>query len=120
MRRNCYPLLILVVYCVSLHKAQSTFPWDIRNCGHNEISFNPEKSVYLDAKIPFLPLKFDSFQHCIAVLDEDKGEFRNYEMKAEILSLESTEGTNSGNNGIIFNYMDAANYDFVYLQYVQL
>ena len=120
MKRNSYLLFTLFVNCICLHKAQSTFQWDIRNCGHNEITFDPEKSVYLDAKIPFLPLKIDSFQHCIAVLDEDKGEFRNYEMKAEILSLESTEGTNSGNNGIIFNYMDAANYDFVYLQYVQL
>ena len=115
----CYLLSILFVYCISLLKAQSTFQWDVRNCGHNEIIFNPEKSLYLDAKISFLPPKFDGYEHCIAILDEDQGEFKNYEIKSEMLSLESTEGTNSGNVGIIFNYLDAANYDFVYLQYVQ-
>ena len=115
----CYLLSILFVYCISMLKAQSTFQWDVRNCGHNEIIFNPEKSLYLDAKISFLPPKFDSYANCIAILDEDQGEFKNYEIKSEMLSLESTEGTNSGNVGIIFNYMDAANYDFVYLQYVQ-
>ena len=52
----------------------------------------------------------------MAIFDDDQGEFKNYEINAEMLSLESTEGTNSGNIGLVFNYMDDANYDFVYLR----
>ena len=55
--------------------------------------------------------------HCFAIFDDDQGEFKNYEIKAEMLSLESSEGSNSGNIGLVFNYMDDENYDFVYLTY---
>ena len=86
--------------------------WDIHNCGHAETLCKPEESVYLDAKGP----KSDDVDHCFAIQDEDKGEFKNYEISVEMLSLESTEGINSGNVGFMFNFMDQMNYDFVYLE----
>lgn len=48
----------------------------------------------------------EGLEHCIAIFDHDQGEFKNYEIKAEMLSLESSEGSNSGNIGLVFNYMD--------------
>ena len=56
--------------------------------------------------------------HCFAINDNDRGEFENYEIEAEMLSLESNEGQNSGYLGIAFNYLNEHNYDFVYLEYV--
>ena len=112
-----YWAIFILKCCISSYKAESTFQWDVKNCRHNEILFDPEKSVYLDAKESFSPTKKERLEHCMAIFDNDQGEFKNYEIKAEMLSLESTEGTNSGNIGLVFNYIDDANYDFVYLRY---
>ena len=114
---NYYWIIFIFNSGVSSYKAESAFQWDVRNCRHNEILFDPEKSVYLDAKESFGPPKTERPEHCMAIFDDDQGEFKNYEINAEMLSLESTEGTNSGNIGLVFNYMDDANYDFVYLRY---
>ena len=47
-------------------------------------------------------------------MDEDK--LKNYEVTVEMLSLESNDAVNSGYLGIIFNFMDQHNYDFVGLE----
>ena len=112
-----YLVIFILKCCISSYKAESAFQWDIKNCRHNEILFDPEKRVYLDAKESFGPPRTDGLEHCFAIFDDDQGEFKNYEIKAEMLSLESSEGSNSGNIGIVFNYMNDENYDFVYLKY---
>ena len=91
--------------------------WHFHNCLNAEILCYPDESVHLDAKIPFPvnPLKGANLDHCFAIQDVDKGQYQNYEVSVELLSLESTEGTNSGNVGIVFNYLDDMNYDFVFL-----
>ena len=96
--------------------------WDVHNCGHNEVLCNPVESVHLDAKLPFanVPPRKANLEHCFAIQDNDKGQFQNYEVSVEMLSLESTEGINSGNVGMIFNYLDDMNYDFIYLAYVYI
>ena len=112
-----YCAIFIFNCCFSSYKAESAFQWDVKNCRHNEILFDPEKRVYLDAKETFGPPRTEGLEHCIAIFDHDQGEFKNYEIKAEMLSLESSEGSNSGNIGLVFNYMDDENYDFVYLKY---
>ena len=91
--------------------------WDVHNCGHAEVLCYPDESVHLDAKLSFLvePPRKANLEHCFAIQDQDKGQFQNYEISVELLSLESTEGINSGNVGLMFNYLDDDNYDFVYL-----
>ena len=46
----------------------------------------------------------------------DLGKFKNYEIEVDMRSLQSNEGQNSGHLGIVFNYLDQLNYDFVYLE----
>jgi hypothetical protein len=103
-------ILLLCVICCNVSDAFEC-KWDVHNCGQNEVICNTGESVYLDAKEP-IPDK----DHCLAIEDNDKGEFENYEISVDMLSLESIEGTNSGNLGIIFNFQDELNYDFVYLE----
>ena len=86
--------------------------WDVYNCGHEEIICDPEEGVYLDSK----EIDIEEKDHCYAINDDDKGEFRNYEIEADLLSLESVEGMNTGTVGLMFNYQDSMNYDFMYLQ----
>ena len=75
----------------------------------------------IERKVFFLTLKIHKkTEHCFAIKDTSLGKFRNYEIEAEMLSLESNDGQNSGYLGIIFNYQDQLNYDFVYLEYVYL
>ena len=84
--------------------------WDVTDCKRNEISCGETQSILLDAKRPL------DNEHCFAIKDKDYGDYRNYEISTDLLSLESAEGQNSGYLGIIFNFLDQKNYDFVYLQ----
>ena len=108
----CFFLLLRSTFYVLGEDVKSDCKWDIHNCGHAETLCKHEESVYLDAK----GSKSKAHGHCFAVQDVDKGEFENYEVSVEMLSLESTEGTNSGNIGIMFNFLDEMNYDFVFLE----
>ena len=117
MGHGCIIFLFqLVCFCFSSDAAQEC-KWDVHNCGHAEVLCAPDESVHLDAKQSFAtnPPKKANLQHCFAIQDNDKGQFQNYEISVEMLSLESVEGINSGYVGIIFNYLDDMNYDFIYL-----
>ena len=81
--------------------------WDVSNCNQIEVSCGDKESVLLDAKRPL------DEDHCIAIKDKDYGDYTNYEIDVDLLSLESAEGINSGYIGIIFNYLDQRNYDFI-------
>ena len=80
------------------------------HCNQVEFSYGEDESVLLDAKIPL------DEEHCIAIKDRDYGDYKNYKIEVDLLSLESAEGQNSGYLGIIFNYLDQRNYDFIYLE----
>ena len=80
------------------------------HCDRDEVLCDENESILLDAKNP------QRTEHCFAIRDESIGKFRNYEIEVEMLSLESKEGQNSGYLGIIFNYLDQKNYDFVYIE----
>ena len=98
--------------CSSLStESKRVSEWDIHNCGHAEFASTPEQSIYLDAKHKQL----EEYEHCYAIHDEGKGEFKSYEISVDMMSLESVEGVNSGNVGLIFNFLDELNYDFVYI-----
>ena len=88
----------------------SSGKWDVMNCNQVELSYGDSESILLDAKRPL------DDEHCFAIKDKDNGDYRNYEVKVDLLSLESAEGQNSGYIGIIFNFLDQMNYDFVYLE----
>ena len=113
----CFIFLFhFVCFCFSSGVAKEC-KWDVHNCGHAEVLCAPDESVHLDAKQSFAinPPKKANLEHCFAIQDNDKGQFQNYEITVEMLSLESVEGINSGYVGIIFNYLDDMNYDFIYL-----
>ena len=84
--------------------------WDVTYCSRNEVSCGENESIFLDAKRPL------DEEHCFAIKDKDSGDYKNYEIGVDLLSLESVEGQNSGNLGIIFNFFDQRNYDFIYLK----
>ena len=103
--------LLLVSFSTSRAFAYSC-SWKTIDCHQDEIVCNDKESVLLNSKIPI------NSNHCLAIKDMNYGKFRNYEIEVDMLSLESYEGQNSGHLGIIFNYLDQSNYDFVYLEYV--
>ena len=88
----------------------SSGKWDVMNCNQAEVSAGDNESVLLDAKRPL------DEEQCIAIKDQDYGDYKNYAIEVDLLSLESVEGQNSGNVGVIFNYQDHRNYDFVSLR----
>jgi len=88
----------------------SSGKWDVMNCNQVELSYGDSESILLDAKRPL------DEEQCIAIKDQDYGDYKNYEIEVDILSLESVEGQNTGNVGVIFNYLDSMNYDFIYLE----
>ena len=113
MQGDSLVLIILTIFGCSLAKeVESQCKWDVHNCGHEEIICYPNEEIYLDSK----DIDTEEHNHCFVIYDEDKGEFDNYEIEAELPSLESVEGMNSGAAGVIFNYQDAMNYDFMHLQ----
>lgn len=83
--------------------------WEISHCDHEEVVCTDQESVVLHGKNP-------TIDHCFAIKDTAKNKLKNYEVTVEMLSLESNGGVNSGYLGIIFNFMDQDNYDFVGLE----
>ena len=92
--------------------AGSTCSWDVFHCDQEEFLCNEEERILLNSKQPL------NREHCLAIKDNKEEKFSNYAVEVEMLSLESNEGKNSGYLGIVFNYVDLMNYDFVYLEYV--
>ena len=88
----------------------SSCSWRVLHCDQEEFLCNNEESILLDSKIR------PKQEHCLAIKETKEGKFRNYAMEVEMLSLESKEGKNSGYLGLIFNYLDQMNYDFVYFE----
>ena len=88
----------------------SSGKWDVMNCNQVELSYGDSESILLDAKRPL------DEEQCIAIKDQDYGDYNNYEIEVDLLSLESVEGQNSGHVGVILNYLDSRNYDFIYLE----
>ena len=89
----------------------SSCSWDVLHCDQEEFLCNKEESILLNSKRPL------DREHCLAIKKTKEEKFRNYVVEVEMLSLESNEGKNSGYLGIIFNFVDLMNYDFVYLEY---
>ena len=88
----------------------SSCNWRVLHCDQEQFVCNDEESILLDSKTP------PKQGHCLAIKDTTEGKFRNYAMEVEMLSLESKEGKNSGYLGLVFNYLDQKNYDFVYFE----
>ena len=101
--------LQLVIHFLDVVEASSS-KWDVMNCRQNEVSSGDNEIILLDAKRPL------DEEQCIAIKDQDYGDYKNYVIEVELLSLESVEGQNSGHLGVIFNYLDNRNYDFIYLE----
>ena len=94
--------------CNSNHKCY----WDVHNCGHDEILCTQNEVVYLDARKTLE----NKSEHCFAVNDDNMGEFDSYEINVDMMTVHSFEGANSGTIGVMFNYQDSMNYDFVYFE----
>ena len=102
--------IILCLACVQVAVLGSPCKWDVKHCYEDEVSCDENESILLNAKRPL------DEEHCLAIKDKDHGDYRNYEIEVDLLSLESAEGQNSGYLGIIFNYQDPMNYDFTFLE----
>ena len=125
-----HAITIISICLISYSVAQQQFPtckYDIHNCGHAEVICGGfEETLHLDAKhlnvssrhISSVSIQFSqpSLEQCFAIKDDDKGKFGNYEVQVEILSFESLRGINCGHLGIIFNFRNEMNYDFVFLE----
>ena len=104
-----YLFLQLSISALAIVEASSG-KWDVMNCNQVELSYGDSESILLDAKRPL------DEEQCIAIKDQDYGDYNNYVIEVDLLSLESVEGQNSGHIGVIFNYLDSRNYDFIYLE----
>ena len=102
-------LLALLLNNVYLADA-SDCDYEILNCHREEVICDVENKILLDSK------NSQDETHCIAIENNENKNRQNYKIEVEMLSLESEEGTNSGYLGIIFNYIDPMNYDFVFLE----
>ena len=118
-------LILLSIICQTVSSDQVRIcKWDVHNCGHAEVICGSEEMIHLDAK--YLNQNDMSFNYplfrnltsaqCFAIKDDDKGDFGNYEIKVDIMSFESMRGVDCGNLGIIFNFRNEMNYDFIYLE----
>ena len=123
-------ITLFSVCLVSFTSSQQQFPtckYDIHNCAHTEVICGGfEETIHLDAKhlnvssrhISSVSIQFSqpSLEQCFAIKDGDQGKFGNYEVEVEIMSFESLRGINCGHLGIIFNFRNEMNYDFVFLE----
>ena len=104
-------ILTFIIFGIVRDVFGSTCSWDVYHCDQEEFLCNKEESILLNSKRPL------NREHCIAIKNTKEGKFNNYAIDVEMLSLESNEGKNSGYLGLVFNYVDLMNYDFVYLEY---
>ena len=102
-------ILALLLHYAYLANA-SGCEYEILNCHREEVICDGEDKLLLDSK------NSQDETHCIAIQNNDYKNLQNYKVEVEMLSLESEEGTNSGYLGIIFNFIDPMNYDFVFLE----
>ena len=109
MRLALQYLFLLQSISVIVAVEASPGKWDVTNCNQVELTCGDD-SILLDAKRPL------DEEQCIAIKDQDHGDYRNYEIEVDFLSLESVKGQNFGHLGVIFNYLDRRNYDFIYLE----
>ena len=112
MEVNISHFIFMLIVGYPIHVNGSSCKWDILHCDRNEVSCASKESILLNAKNPM------NNEQCLAIKDENKGEYKNYQVSVDFLSLESNEGQNSGYLGIIFNFLDQMNYDFLYVRYV--
>ena len=102
-------ITIFIIFGIVRDVFGSTCSWDVYHCDQEEFLCNKEESILLNSKRPL------NREHCIAIKNTNEEKFNNYAIEVEMLSLESNEGKNSGYLGLVFNYVDLMNYDFVYL-----
>ena len=105
-------ILTFIIFGIVPDVLGSTCSWDVYHCDQEEFLCNKEESILLNSK------RHLNREHCIAIKNTNEGKFSNYAIDVEMLSLKSKEGKNSGYVGLVFNYVDLMNYDFVYLEYV--
>ena len=107
----CWKLIIWVVLTFTFCDASgNSCSWTTFHCDRDEVLCDEQESVLLNAKNPLQQ------EHCLAIEDKDYEKFQSYAIEVDMLSLESNEGQNSGHLGVVFNYLDQMNYDFVYLR----
>ena len=84
--------------------------YEVLNCKREEFLCENQEKILLDSKYS------KDKKHCIAIKNNDNKNLENYEISVDMLSLESNEGINSGYQGIVFNFIDQMNYDFIFLE----
>ena len=109
IKRRASSILIFICFQVFSVSHGLSCSWEISHCDREEVVCADQESVILHGKNP-------TIDHCFAIKDIEKNKLKNYEVIVEMLSLESNNGVSSGYLGIIFNFLDQYNYDFVGLE----
>ena len=109
-------LIPLVLQSVAGH--EDNVIWHIFNCEKADVTNNDgsdrgSDNVLLDATNKY----FNGTGPCAAIKDKLHGKFGSYEIQVAMLNERSSMGVNTGNLGIVFNYIDESNFDFLYLRY---
>ena len=117
MNMNGTYLLLMLIGFANGQQFEGSFKWDMYDCyksevTNNDVSDRGSETVLLDATNP----AYTTAKYCMAVKDENYGEFGNYETRVDVLNVASKDGINFGHLGIIFNFVDYSNYDFIYMR----
>ena len=113
-----HPMKVLVIMmlagAVCSHELNDTCKWDVYYCTKSETSCNKESLT--DAGIIKLDAEDNEEYPCFAIHDKDYGNFENYQIQVDMLNVNSEEGPQYGHLGLIFNFIDQSNYDFLFLR----
>ena len=109
MERKIFMLFIVCAKYMDIGQG-SYCRYEVLNCHREEFICGDEEKILLASKSTL------DGNHCFAIKHVEYENLNNYEINVDMLSLESNEGIISGHLGVIFNFLDPMNYDFVYLE----
>ena len=112
--------LLLLIMFHSAIGSDVRINWHIFNCDRGDVtnidgSNTGKVHVLLDAANKYS----NATGPCAAIQDKNYGKFGSYEIQAAMVNVRSSMGDNAGNLGIVFNYIDESNFDFLYVRYRQ-
>ena len=110
--------ILVLMTLGSAISSKKSLNWRSYNCDEVDITTNDvdndgSENVLLDATGKFIKA---GVTRCVAIRDKTYGKFQNYEISVAMLNVASSRGVNFGHLGIVFNFIDESNYDYIYLR----
>ena len=112
-------MLLLLFLGWEVASSKDGLKWNIYNCNKAEVAKSDEGGkgpvkVLLDARRNQCS---DMSSKCFAIQDKTFDKFSNYEVRVDMLNVASVKGVNFGHLGVVFNFVDESNFDFLFLRY---